>query len=118
MTKKILDCSPLNYSVSFIREGVSSLIRNLSSEENFKKFMGIRADIAITDGQFDIEIHSLKEALHYQRIHHPDDHQTRDFYERRLLELADRQRYSQMQEAKDKEAKKVEAEAAKKKPVK
>jgi len=26
MTKKIIDCSPLNYSVPFIREGVSAMI--------------------------------------------------------------------------------------------
>lgn len=111
MTKKILDCSPLTYSVPFIREGVSSMIQSLSDEAKFKQFMGIRADVEISDGQFDIEIHSLKEALHYQRINNPDDHHTRDFYERRLLELVDRQRHIQQLEAQEK------AEASKAGPL-
>ena len=87
------------------------MIWNLSDEAKFKQLMGIRADVEISDGQFDIEIHSLKEALHYQRINHPDDHHTRDFYERRLLELVDRQRHMQQLEAQEK------VEAAKSGPL-
>lgn len=44
----------------------------------------------------------MKEAISYQRINHPEDHHTRDFYERRLLELVDRQRHMQQLQAQEK----------------
>ena len=65
ITKKILDSSPLNYSVPFIREGVSKLIKDISTEEKFKKFMGIAKDVNIADKSFDMDVHEVKEALHF-----------------------------------------------------
>ena len=50
MTKKILKCAPLTYTVPFIREGVGSLITNLSSEEKFKQLMGIRGYVEVSNG--------------------------------------------------------------------
>lgn len=90
ITRKVLDCSPLAYSVPFIREGVSKLIKDISTEDLFKAYMGISKDIDISDKSFDLDIHEVKEALHFARVHNPDDHSMRDFYERRLLELVER----------------------------
>jgi hypothetical protein len=85
-----MDCSPVIYSLPLIREGVSQMIKDISDGDKFKKYMGIAADVDITDKGFDLDIHEVKEALHQTRINSPDDHQTRDFYERRLLELVEK----------------------------
>jgi hypothetical protein len=89
-----MDCSPVIYSLPLIREGVSQMIKDISDGEKFKKYMGIGPDVDITDKSFDLDIHEVKEALHQTRINSPDDHQTRDFYERRLLELVEKQKHS------------------------
>ena len=94
ITKKVMDCSPIIYSLPLIREGVSQMIKDISDGDKFKKYMGIAADVDITDKGFDLDIHEVKEALHQTRINSPDDHQTRDFYERRLLELVEKQKHS------------------------
>jgi hypothetical protein len=52
--------------------------------------MCIAADVDISNKQFDLDIHEVKEALHQSKIQSPDDHQSRDFYERRLLELIEK----------------------------
>jgi hypothetical protein len=36
--------------------------------------MGISNDIDIADKAFDLDIHEVKEALHFTRINNPDDH--------------------------------------------
>jgi hypothetical protein len=92
ITKKVMDCSPVIYSLPLIRQGVSHVIQDISSQENFKKFMGIGPDVDISDKAFDLDIHEVKEALHLTRINNPDDHQTRDYYERRLLDLVEKQK--------------------------
>ena len=56
--------------------------------------MCISADVDISNKQFDLDIHEVKEALQQTRIYSPDDHQARDFYERKLLELVERQKYA------------------------
>ena len=88
-----MDCSPVIYSLPLIREGVSQMIKDISSEDKFKKYMGIGADIDIADKGFDLDIHEVKEALQYTRVNSPDDHQTRDYYERRLLDLVEKQKH-------------------------
>jgi elongation factor P--beta-lysine ligase len=93
ITRKVIDCSPIAYSVPIIREGVSKLIKDISTEELFKAFMGIGKDVDISDKSFDLDIHEVKEALHFTRVYNPDDHSMRDFYERRLLELVERQKH-------------------------
>lgn len=85
-----MDCSPVIYSLPLIREGVSQMIKDISTQERFKKFMGINQEIDIADKSFDLDIHEVKEALHLTRINNPDDHQTRDYYERRLLDLVEK----------------------------
>ena len=90
ITRKVIDCSPIAYSVPIIREGVSKMIKDISTEELFKAFMGIGKDVDISDKSFDLDIHEVKEALHFTRVYNPDDHSMRDFYERRLLELVER----------------------------
>jgi hypothetical protein len=74
ITKKVMDCSPVNYSLPLIREGVSQMIKDISTQDKFKKFMGIGADVDIADKSFDLDIHEVKEALHLTRINNPDDH--------------------------------------------
>jgi hypothetical protein len=69
-----MDCSPVNYSLPLIREGVSQMIKDISTQDKFKKFMGIGADVDIADKSFDLDIHEVKEALHLTRINNPDDH--------------------------------------------
>lgn len=54
----------MTHAVPFIREGVSELIRNLSSETNFKAHMGISQSTSITEKGFDLDIYEAKEALH------------------------------------------------------
>ena len=43
--------------------------------------MCIAADVDISNKQFDLDIHEVKEALHQSKIQSPDDHQSRDFYD-------------------------------------
>ena len=88
-----MDCSPETYAVPFIREGVSQLISDISTEQGLKAFLGVGKDVDIHDQAFDLDIHELKEALHFTRISNPDDHATRDFYERKLLELVEFQKH-------------------------
>ena len=84
-----MDCSPEAYSVPLKREGVSQLIRDISTEDKLKTFLGISQDIDIRDKTFDLDIHEVKEALHFTRMANPDDHAMRDFYERKLIELVE-----------------------------
>ena len=88
-----MDCSPETYAVPLIREGVSQLISDISTEERLKVFLGIGEGVDIHDSAFDLDIHELKEALHFTRVSNPDDHATRDFYERKLLELVEYQKH-------------------------
>mmetsp|Transcript_11609 Transcript_11609/g.17572 ORF Transcript_11609/g.17572 Transcript_11609/m.17572 type:complete len:400 (+) Transcript_11609:574-1773(+) len=92
ITKKVIDCGSQIFVVPFIREGVSRAIKDLSTEAGFKTFMGIAPSTDIGDKNFDLDIHEVKETLHHIRVHNPDDHSARDFYERRLLDLVDRQK--------------------------
>lgn len=55
--------------------------------------MGIPQTTDISDKGFDLDIHEAKEALHHVRAANPDDHAARDFFERRLLELVERQKH-------------------------
>ena len=80
----------MTYSVPFIREGVSQLIADLSTEQKLKIFLGISQSTDISDKAFDLDIHEVKEALHFTRASNPDDHAMRDFYERKLLEMVER----------------------------
>lgn len=95
MSQRVLECSPMTHAVPFVREGVSELIRQLSTVDNFKAFMGISPATSISDKGFDLEIYETKESLHQIRAKNPDDHATRDFFERRLIELVDRQKQSE-----------------------
>ena len=98
-----MDCSPQAYSVPFIREGVRQLIHDLSEEDTLKAFLGIGKDVDIRDTAFDLDVHEIKEALHFTRMTNPDDHAMRDFYERKLIELVEQQKHNS-------EAKQVVAE--------
>jgi hypothetical protein len=89
ITRKVMDCSPQAYSVPFIREGVSQLIHDLSEEDTLKAFLGIGKDVDIRDTAFDLDVHEIKEALHFTRMTSPDDHAMRDFYERKLIDLVE-----------------------------
>ena len=93
MTRKVLDSHAMTYAVPLIREGVSQLIADISTEQLFKAFLGISQSTDVTDRSFDLDIHEVKEALHYARASNPDDHAMRDFYERKLLELVERQKH-------------------------
>ena len=66
---------------------MANLVEQISCEENFKKAMGIRPDIKILDETFDIEVHCLKEKLHYLKIHQPDDHSQMDYCRYRLQDI-------------------------------
>ena len=72
--RKMLDCDSQRFAVPLIREGVVNLIQDLSSEDSFKQAFGIRADISVTDENFDLEMHTLKETLAYLRVYSPEDH--------------------------------------------
>ena len=54
----------------------------------------MKNDLNIFEGSFDIEIYQIKDALNKTRLLNPDDYHTKDFYERRLLELVERQKKS------------------------
>lgn len=62
----------------------------MSTADKFKITFGIKSDIDITEGAFDLEIYQIKEALHQTKTLNPEDYQTKDFYERRLLELVEK----------------------------
>lgn len=102
VARRVLDCSPMTHAVPFIREGVSQKIRHLSTEANFKAFMGISESTSISDKGFDLDIYETKEALQQTRANNPQDHATRDYFERKLLELVERQKLAQA--GKDKKA--------------
>ena len=44
--------------------------------------MNIGQDVNVQDNEFDLEIHEIKDALNLQRTYNPEDHATRDAYER------------------------------------
>jgi len=71
---------------------VSSVIKKLATEENLRKLLGISSAVNITDKSFDPDIYEAKEALQYTRLNNPGDMGTRDFYERRLLDLVEKQK--------------------------
>ena len=91
MTRKVLDCNPFIYTVPFIRDGLSHLIKKLSTESSFKEYMNIASDINITDNEFDLEINEIREALKYTKENNPEDHHAREAYERQLIRLKDTQ---------------------------
>jgi len=92
ITRQVLECSPMTYAVPCIREGVSNMIKKLSDKESFKKFMNIHVDTDIESPLFDLDIHKVKEALQTIKYASPEDHATRDLYERKYLELIDKQK--------------------------
>lgn len=90
ITKKVMECSPNLYSVPIIREGVAQRISDLSTEEKYKRFLGIRPDIELSSQTHELDIDQVKEALHFSKLY--NDHGARDFYERKLLELVEKQK--------------------------
>jgi len=80
----------MTYSVPFIREGVSQLIRDISTQQKFKLFLGISEGTDISERSFDLDIHEAKEALHFAKATKPDDHAMRDYFEGKLLEMVER----------------------------
>lgn len=84
-----------------IREGVSQLIKDISTEDKLKSFLGINSEVDIKDKAFDLDIHEVKEALQFTRMANPDDHAMRDFYERKLIELVEQQKSEKKEEKKD-----------------
>ena len=95
ITKKVIDCGSDIFIVPFIRQGVGCVIKNLSTEDKLRKYFGISKQIKIMDKSFDSNIHEVKEALHFTKMHNPNDSNTRDFYERRLLDLVEKQKMNQ-----------------------
>ena len=111
IVSKIMNGSPSQFAIPLIREGVLDLVRSLSTQEGFKKAMNIKPDVDISNPKFDIEIYKVKEAIQEVKAHNPNDFQARDIYERRLLELVERDRHLALQtkmegeETKEEEAK-------------
>ena len=95
MTRTMLDSDKHRFAVPLIREGVATLIRDLAKEDSFKRVMGLRPEISLTEEGFDLEIHTLRETMHYLRIYSPDDHTKMEACGRRLNELIERQRLRQ-----------------------
>lgn len=104
VARRVLECSPMTHAVPLIREGASQLVKDLSTEGRFKAFMGIPESTDIAQQGFDLDIHEAKEALHHVRLSNPDDHAARDFFERRLLELVEKQKQAQAAAKKPAEA--------------
>lgn len=100
-TRKLLDVDADRFAVPLIREGVFDQIKQISTQTLFKKAFGIREDVDVTDANFDLELHTLKETLAYIRVYSPDDHTQMDACQRRLAELKEKQRIKQ-EEKKDK----------------
>ena len=69
------------------------MIADISTEEKFKRVLGIRADLDLSSQTHDLNIDEVKEALHFSKVH--NDHGARDFYERKLLELVEKQKIKQ-----------------------
>ena len=90
---KVMQVQPHRFAIPLKREGVETLIRELSSADSFKTAFGIRADVDVLAPDFDWEIHTLKETQAYLRVYAPDDHVQLDTVGRRLSELVERQRY-------------------------
>ena len=105
ITRKVLGCSPMTFAVPFIREGVSHTIREVSTEANFKAFLGIAQSTDIAGKGFDLDIYEVKEALHQVKTCNPDDHVTRDVYERKLIHLVERQKAQEAAAAKSQDQK-------------
>lgn len=53
---------------------MSNFFEEISSDEKFKIYMGIKQEIDLLDPSFDYEIYSVKEALNYTRTNHPEDY--------------------------------------------
>ena len=53
---------------------MSNFIEEISSDEKFKSYMGIKPEVDLLDPNFDFEIYSVKEALNYIRTNHPEDY--------------------------------------------
>lgn len=85
-----MECSPNLYSVPIIREGVAQMISDISTEDKYKRFLGIRMDIELSSQTHELDIDQVKEALHFSKLY--NDHGARDFYERKLLELVEKQK--------------------------
>jgi non-homologous end joining protein Ku len=64
--------------------------------------MGIEKKVDIKDNGFDMDIYEVKEALLLTRQYNPEDYASKDYYERRLLQLVEQQKAAQ---ANDKRAK-------------
>jgi hypothetical protein len=50
----------------------------------------LKEDLNLCDRSFDIEIYQIKDALNKTKLLNPDDYQTKDFYERSLIELVEK----------------------------
>lgn len=88
-----MNSDPHRFAIPLKREGVETLIRELSSADSFKTAFGIRTEVDVLAPEFDWEIHTLKETQAYLRVYSPEDHQQLDTVGRRLSELMERQRY-------------------------
>lgn len=53
---------------------MSNFIEEISSDEKFKAYMGIKQEVDLLDPNFDFEIYTVKEALNYTRTNHPEDY--------------------------------------------
>jgi hypothetical protein len=56
--------------------------------------MGIDKKVDIKDNGFDMDIYEVKEALLLTRQYNPEDYASKDYYERRLLQLVEQQKAS------------------------
>ena len=54
--------------------GWQALFGEISSDEKFKNYMGIKQEVDLLDSNFDFEIYTVKEALNYTRTNYPEDY--------------------------------------------
>ena len=92
---------PLDFSVHLIREGVVDLIEEFSSQDKLKKALNIEEKVDISDPAFDFEIYETKAMLNQAKAKCPDDYFLRDVYERRLLDLVEKQKSGSKKESKE-----------------
>lgn len=92
MTRTMLNSDKHRFAVPMIREGVVSLVRDLSKEDSFKRSLGLRPEISITEDGFDLEVHTLRETINYLRIYSPEDSVKIQACSQRLNDLIERQR--------------------------
>lgn len=90
MTRTMMDSDKHRFGVPMIREGVVSLMRDLSNEESFKRSLGLRPEISITEDGFDLEVHTLRESMNYLRIYSPEDSTKINAVSQRLNDLLER----------------------------